>query len=74
MILLHFKNCLGNGIDVTLTYNPVFDGPLESYMNRSDVTIEYVTNKNENNDGEDTNSVNGTTVPEGFRDDEAEER
>lgn len=30
-------------------------------------------NKNDNN-GEDTNSVNGTTVPEGFRDNEAEER
>ena len=73
MILLHFKNCLGNGIDVTLMHNPIYDGPIERYMNRSDVTIEYVTDKNKNN-GEDTNSVNGTTVPEGFRDNEAEER
>ena len=73
MILLHFKNCLGDGIDVTFVHNPVYDGPIERYMNRTDVIIEDVTNKNDDN-GEDINSVNGTTVPEGFRDDEAEER
>lgn len=42
MILLHFKNACNSGIDVTLVYDPVFDGPIERYQNMDNVTIEYV--------------------------------
>ena len=59
MILLHFKNCLGNGIDVTLMHNPVFDGPIERYMNRNDVTIEYVTDKNNDINKDEINKESG---------------
>jgi hypothetical protein len=44
-ILLHYKNYYGN--DITIVYNPVFDGPLENYKDRDDVTIEYVSWKQE---------------------------
>lgn len=59
MILLHFKNCLGNGIDVTLMHNAIYDGPIERYMNRSDVTIEYVTDKNNDTNKDESNKESG---------------
>jgi len=42
MILLHFRNACNSGIDWTLAYNPVYDGPIERYQNLDYVTIEYV--------------------------------
>jgi len=39
LTLIEYPNALGSGINMKIVHNPVFDGSIENYKNRSDCNV-----------------------------------
>ncbi|KKK51451.1 hypothetical protein LCGC14_3114800 [marine sediment metagenome] len=37
--IIEYPNALGSGVNVKIVHNPLFDGSLENYKNRSDCKV-----------------------------------